>query len=242
MKTRCIVVDDEPLARELLASYLDKIENIELAATCSNAMEAYQWIKDKKIDLMFLDINMPQITGLEFLRSLSHPPKVIVVSAHKEYALEGFELDVVDYLLKPVPFSRMLKAIDKYFMLSAQTSLVAETPQFAEEEFIYLKENKKVMKVFLREIDYIEAMGEYCQVYVEGKRVIPKLTIKAMEELLTGKDFLRIHKSLIVPVRKISAFSATTVEINKKKELPIGRSYKNSVLHALQFNGKLQDG
>jgi DNA-binding LytR/AlgR family response regulator len=241
MKTRCLIVDDEPLARELIAGYIGKIDTLELVTTCSNAIEAYQVIKEKKIDLIFLDINMPQITGLEFIRSLSNPPKVIIVSAYREYALEGFELDVVDYLLKPVSMSRLLKSVDKYFMLSSKTNTVVETVSRSDDDFIYLKENKKVIKVHLHEIDYIEAMGEYCQVYIEGRRVIPKMSITAMEEMLSDKSFLRIHKSIIVPIRKITAFTASSIEINKKKELPIGRSYKTSVLHALQYSDKLQD-
>jgi len=241
MKTTCIIVDDEPLARDLIADYLGKIENMELVSVCRNAMEAYQVIKEKKVDLVFLDVNMPQISGLDFLRSLMNPPKVIIISAHREFALEGFELDVVDYLLKPVSFSRLLKAVDKYFILSAKNKFMGEDSLKPDESFLYLKENKKIIKVVFDEIDYIEAMGEYCQVFTQGKRIIPKMTIKAMEELLSEKEFVRIHKSIIVPIRKITAFTATTVEINKKKELPIGRSYKNSVLHALQFTGKLQD-
>lgn len=241
MKIRSIIVDDEPLARELISGYLEKIENIEMVAACGNAMEAFQIIKEKKIDLIFLDINMPQITGIDFVRSLSNPPKVIIITAHKEYALEGFELDVIDYLLKPVSFSRLLKAIDKFYSHTNNANPVLEGSSRKEEEFIYLKENKKVIKVFLTEIDYIEAMGEYCQVFVEGRRIIPKISIKTMEDMLSEKEFIRIHKSIIVPFKKITAFSASTIEINKKKELPIGRSYKNSVLHALQYNGKLQE-
>lgn len=241
MKTRCIIVDDEPLARELIAEYLDKIDTLELVAQCVNAMDAFQVLKEKNIDLIFLDVNMPQITGVEFIRSLRNPPKVIIISAHKEYALEGFELDVVDYLLKPVSFSRLLKAIDKYFMLSNLSIQSFGSEQESQEEFIYLKENKKVIKVILNEIDYIEAMGEYCQVFVEGRRIIPKMSIKNFEELLLDKFFIRIHKSLIVPIKKVTAFSASTIEINKKKELPIGRSYKNAVLHALHYNGKVQE-
>jgi DNA-binding LytR/AlgR family response regulator len=241
MKIRCINVDDEPLARELIAGYIGKIDNLELIANCSNVLEAFQVLKEKKVDLIFLDINMPQISGIEFLRSLSNPPKVIFITAHKEYALEGFELDVVDYLLKPVSFSRLLKAIDKFYNLSNNSVQTVAGDKSTEQDFVYLKENKKILKVLLNEIDYIEAMGEYCQVYVEGRRIIPKMSIKSMEDLLSGKDFLRIHKSIIVPVKKISAFSASTIEINKKKELPIGRSYKNAVIHALKYTGKLQE-
>jgi len=212
-----------------------------LIANCSNVLEAFQVLKEKKVDLIFLDINMPQISGIEFLRSLSNPPKVIFITAHKEYALDGFELDVVDYLLKPVSFGRLLKAIDKYYSLANNSVQTHGVERNSEQEFIYLKENKKIIKVLLDEIDYIEAMGEYCQVFIEGRRIIPKMSIKSMEELLADKEFIRIHKSVIVPVKRISAFSATTIEINKKKELPIGRSYKNAVLHALKYNGKLQD-
>ncbi|MCF8362753.1 MAG: LytTR family DNA-binding domain-containing protein [Prolixibacteraceae bacterium] len=242
MKTRCIIVDDEPLARELISGYLNKIDAIELVAQCMNAMEAFQVLKEKSIDLIFLDVNMPQISGVDFIRSLSNPPKVIFISAHKEYAHEGFELDVVDYLLKPVAFGRLLKAVDKYFMLAKrEMNILGGENARKEEEFIYLKENKKVIKVILNEIHYIEAMGEYCQVFVEDGRIIPKLSIKNFEEILANKDFVRIHKSIMVPLKKITAFSASTIEIAKLKELPIGRSYKKSVLHALEYHGKLQE-
>lgn len=241
MKTRCIIVDDEPLARDLIAGYLRKIDTVELVAQCGNAMEAFQVLKEKVIDLIFLDVNMPQITGIDFIRSLRNPPKVIIISAHKEYALEGFELDVVDYLLKPVSFSRLLKAVDKYYIVSNKSIQLQAGKSEKDEEFIYLKENKKVIKVILNEVDYIEAMGEYCQVYIEGRRIIPKMSIKNFEELLADKQFIRIHKSIMVPLKKVTAFSASTIEINKKKELPIGRSYKKSVLHALEYNGKVQE-
>ncbi len=241
MKTNCIVVDDEPLARELIVGYLKNIEGLELIGQCGNAIEAFQLVKEKKVDLIFLDINMPQISGFEFIRSLSSPPKVIIISAYKEYALEGFELDVVDYLLKPVSFSRLLKAVDKYLMMHKKPSLIENASNQNNETFLYLKENKKVIKVVLSEIDYIEAMGEYCQVFVDGRRVITKLSIKCFEDTLDPNEFIRIHKSIIVPLKKITAFSASAIEINRKKEFAIGRSYKMTVLHALQYNEKLQE-
>jgi DNA-binding LytR/AlgR family response regulator len=235
-------VDDEPLARDLISGYLEKIDNIELVAKCENAMEAFQLLKEKNVDLIFLDVNMPQISGVDFIRSLSNPPKVIIISAHKEYALEGFELDVVDYLLKPVSFSRLLKAVDKYFMLTKEKTNIHGSENIRkDDEFIYLKENKKVIKVVLNEIQYIEAMGEYCQVFVDDRRIIPKLSIKNFEDILTNKDFIRIHKSIMIPLKKVTAFSASTIEIAKLKELPIGRSYKKSVLHALEYHGKMQE-
>lgn len=241
MKTKCMIVDDEPLARELISGYVSKIDQLELVQCCSNAMEAFQILKTKKIDLVFLDINMPQMTGIDFLRSLKNPPKVIIITAYKEYALEGFELDVIDYLLKPVSFSRLLKAVDKYFMTSDQKTLLNNTDNNNIEDFIYLKENKKVIKVLINDIDYIEAMGEYCQVYAGERRIIPKMSIKSLEELFAEKSFIRIHKSFVVPLKRISAFSASSIEINREKELPIGRSYKNAVFHALQYHEKLQD-
>ena len=183
MKTKCLLIDDEPIAREIIADYVKNIENMELVSECSNAMEGFSILREKKIDLIFLDINMPQISGIDFIKSLTHPPKIIIISAHKEFALEGFELDVVDYLLKPVSFSRFLKAMDKYYLLSKPgISLQGDNRRESEEEFIYLKENKKVIKVYLKEIDYIEAMGKYLQVIIDDRRIIPKMSIKTFED------------------------------------------------------------
>jgi DNA-binding LytR/AlgR family response regulator len=234
-----MIVDDEPLACELMRGHIEKLENFEIVADCHNAMKALSVLREKHVDLIFMDIQMPQITGIEFLKTLKHPPKVIFTTAYREYALEGFELDVVDYLLKPITFERFLKSVNKYYqMCQDQVQVVpnATSEKVMEDSFIYVKENKKVIKVYLSEIRYIEGLSEYVQIYTEKRKIITKTSMALMEEKLPTENFLRIHKSYIVPVNKIEAFTANTIEIHGK-ELPIGRNFKNAVLNALNFTG-----
>ncbi|MCG6188066.1 LytR/AlgR family response regulator transcription factor [Maribellus maritimus] len=244
MKTKCLVIDDEPLARDLMRSHIEKLENFEIVEECSDAMKALNALQKYSVDLMFMDIQMPQITGIEFLKTLKHPPKVIITTAYREYALDGFELDVVDYLLKPITFERFLKSVNKYYQVS-QEDLIAEQPVNAnvqnEEAFIYVKENKKVIKIHLNEIMYVEGLSEYVQIYTDSKKIITKTSMTNMEEKLPDSGFIRIHKSYIVSVQKIEAFTSSSIEL-PGKELPIGRSYKNSVLEVLHSQGNVQVG
>lgn len=239
MKTKCLIVDDEPLARELIRGHVEKLENFEIVAECSDAMKALNVLRERSVDLIFMDIQMPQITGIEFLKTLKHPPKVIITTAYREYALEGFDLDVVDYLLKPITFERFLKSVNKFYQMNQDdVQLITTVPaeKMGEEAFIYIKENKKVVKVYLSEIRYIEGLSEYVQVFTDKKKIITKTSLSQMEEKLPAEGFLRIHKSYIVSTGKIEAFTANTIEI-QGKELPIGRSFKNAVLSALNFTG-----
>ena len=239
MKTKCLVIDDEPLARDLIRSHIEKLENFEVVAECGDAMKALQELRNHEVDLMFMDIQMPQITGIEFLKTLKHPPKVIITTAYREYALEGFELDVVDYLLKPITFERFIKSINKYFQISqeeTQNVSTISTSLPVEDAFIYVKENKKVIKLHLNEILYVEGLSEYVQIYTEKKKIITKTSMTNMQEKLPDTAFMRIHKSYIVSMAKIEAFTSHSIDV-PGKELPIGRSYKNSVLETLQYNG-----
>lgn len=241
MKTKCLIVDDEPLARELIRGHVEKLENFEIVAECSDAMKALNVLREKQVDLVFMDIQMPQITGIEFLKTLKHPPKVIITTAYREFALEGFELDVVDYLLKPITFERFLKSVNKYYQMNQEEVQVItgnSGDKASDESFIYVKENKKVVKVYLSEIKYIEGLSEYVQVYTDKRKIITKTSMAQMEEKLPGESFLRIHKSFIVSLNKIEAFTANTIEI-QGKELPIGRSFKNAVISALNFSGTI---
>ena len=241
MKTKCLIVDDEPLARDLIRGHVEKLENFDIVAECSDAMKALNVLREKQVDLMFMDIQMPQITGIEFLKTLKHPPKVIITTAYREYALEGFELDVVDYLLKPITFERFLKSVNKYYqMIQDDVKLIPNigAEKMTEESFIYAKENKKVVKLYLSEIRYIEGLSEYVQIFTDKKKIITKTSMSQMEEKLPNKKFLRIHKSYIVSLGRIEAFTANTIEI-QGKELPIGRSFKNGVLSALNYSGPI---
>lgn len=239
MKTKCIVVDDEPLARDLIRSHLDKLDNFEIVAECGDAMKALQELRRNHVDLMFMDIQMPQITGIEFLKTLKQSPKVIITTAYREYALDGFELDVVDYLLKPITFERFLKSINKFYQTAQE-----ERPQpggsqpvrGTDEPFVYVKENKKVIKLQLDEILYVEGLSEYVQIYTSKRKIITKVSMTQMQEKLPGSGFIRIHKSFIVSIPKIEAFTSHSIEI-RGKELPIGRSYKNQVQEVLNFKG-----
>ena len=242
MKTNCLIIDDEPLARDLIRSHIKKLDNFELVAECGDAMKALHELRSHDVDLMFMDIQMPQITGIEFLKTLKNPPKVIITTAYREYALEGFELDVVDYLIKPITFERFLKSVNKYYQIAqddtAFPGVQSTESNSVEDPFIYVKENKRVIKVRLDEILYVEGLSEYVQIYTGKRKIITKTSMTNMEEKLPTDDFIRIHKSFIVALSKIEAFTAHSIEV-PGKELPIGRSYKNSVLEALQYNGSI---
>lgn len=238
MKTRCLIIDDEPLARELMKDHVSKLDDFELVGVCCNAMEALTALHNTKVDLMFLDIQMPQISGIEFLKTLKNHPKVIFTTAYREYALDGFELDVVDYLLKPITFERFLKSINKYYHTKGDAVQVVDGKSGYDEAFIYVKENKMVKKILLKEIFYIEGYSEYVRIYIDDKRIVTKASLTELEKKLPQDKFLRIHKSYIVSVTQITAFSASVIEV-KSKELPIGRNYKNGVMKALNYTGSV---
>jgi DNA-binding LytR/AlgR family response regulator len=233
-KIRCLVVDDEPLAIKLISSHIQQIEALEIMGSCKNALQALEILRKEQIDLMFLDIHMPQISGIDFLRTLTHPPKVILTTAYREYALDGFELDVVDYLLKPISFERFLKSVNKYFERMEKPVLFnSGTRPLPNEDFILIKDNKTIFKILLKDILYIEAFGEYMKIHTSDKIHLSRETMHEMVKKLPPAHFLRVHKSYIVPVRKITAFSAFSVHI-QNQEIPIGRSYKDAVREVLQ--------
>lgn len=241
MKTKCLIIDDEPLARDLIRNHIEKLDNFEIVGECGDAMKALQVLRTQPVDLMFMDIQMPQITGIEFLKTLKNPPKVIITTAYRQYALEGFELDVVDFLLKPITFERFLKSVNKYFQVTQDNgvngvAIPAAAPH--EDAFIYVKENKRVIKLLLKEILYVEGLSEYVKIYTGSKRIITKTSMTNMEEKLPDDGFMRIHKSYIVSLNKIEAFTSTSIEVNGK-ELPVGRSYKNRVSQVLHAGGSV---
>lgn len=237
MAIKCIIVDDEPLAIEVIESYIDRITDLEIVAKCKNALTAFELLQKEKVDLIFLDIQMPKLTGLDFLKSLKYPPKVILTTAYRDYALEGYELDVVDYLLKPISFERFLKAVSKVYDVNTTTE--EEKDAIPEsEEYIYLKADKKMVKVRLHEILYIESLKDYVRVSTSNKDVITHQKISYLEEKLPEECFLRIHRSFIVALRKIETYSASTIEV-PGKELPIGRMYKEQVLERLNSEHQL---
>jgi len=236
MKTRCIIVDDEPLAIEAIQMHVEKFDDLRLVATCLDAYQAFNVLNKKKIDLMFLDIQMPEITGLDFIRSLKNPPKVILTTAYREYAIQAFDLNVVDYLLKPISFDRFMQAIHKYYELCNSDILVPDEGdhgQEADTKHIYVRSDKKNVKIRYDEILYIESIKDYVKIVCKNRMVISKLLISEVEEKLPSNLFLRIHRSYIVYIPNIEAFSSTHIDV-PGKELPIGRNYKNEVLKTLR--------
>lgn len=240
MKKRCLIVDDEPLARKVIKSHLKDFSDIEIAGECENALQAGEFLRKEKIDLMFLDIEMPKISGFEFLKSVKNPPKIIVVTAYRNYALKSYEYDVVDYLLKPVSFERFYKAVNKFFKQLKQSEIEVMTDDNLSETntFVYLNEDKTIHKFFLKDILYIESYREYIKVHTFENAVLTKMSITKIEEQLKDFDFIRIHKSFVVSVAKIKAFNARTIFITDQ-ELPIGRTYKNEVMKKLKYDADL---
>lgn len=234
MKTRCLLVDDEPIAVDIIRNHIGKLDNLEIVGVCGNAVEAFEFLREKPVDLIFLDIQMPKITGMDFLRTLKNPPKVIIVSAYREYALEGFELDVLDYLLKPVSFERFLKAIDKYYHQAGKSSFPAGMPADTENSspFIWVRADRKNQKIALDQIRYIEGLKDYVKIYLEDQMIISKASMKEMEEKLPDDRFIRIHRSYLVSVSRIQAYTQEHVEVDRNI-LPIGTSYKAAVMQQL---------
>ena len=227
-----IIVDDEPLAQDILETYLKKIPQIELIAKCDNAFEANDVIKAQDVDLMFLDINMPQLTGTEFLKGLKDPPVTIFTTAYPNYALEGFELNALDYLVKPISTDRFLTACNRAIE-QAELKQKANAGEVVEEksgaDFFFVKADKKLVRVNLADIVYIEGLKDYVIIRMPDDRVITLQTMKSLDERLPNADFQRIHRSYIVNVNRIEALHGNMVEVKEKGKttsLPVGKSYR----------------
>ena len=234
MKLRCLLIDDEPPALKVLQAHIAQLHDLEIVGLCLNAVEAIRVLRQKKVDVMFLDIKMPMIIGTEFLRNLSHPPKVIFVTAYRDYAVEGFELDAVDYLVKPVSFERFLKAVDRLQRNGAVTDLPEEkTYQPNPNAFVYVKADKTMHKIFVNDILYLESWKDYVKLFFPGGRhLLIKQSISSMENLLSEHQFLRVHRSYIISLDKISGYTSASVKM-QQTEIPIGRLYKQTVMRSL---------
>jgi DNA-binding LytR/AlgR family response regulator len=236
MAIKCVIVDDEPLAIEIVESYVGRIEQLQLIGTFRNAIQAFAFLQQQSVDLIFLDIQMPKLSGIDFLRTLKNPPKVIFTTAFRDYALDGFELEVVDYLLKPIPFERFLKAVGKVMQQPPSlTQASVQKSETAPDDYVYFKVDKRMVKTKMTDVLYIESIKDYVKVRTAEKEIITQQKISYLEESLPRQQFLRIHRSFIVNVDKIDAYSATEVEIGKLS-IPIGRNYKNDVMKALAKN------
>lgn len=238
---KCLIVDDEPLARELMEAYVSRIEELKLVKSCGNALEAFTFIQQRPVDLIFLDIEMPQITGIELLRSLKDKPRVILTTAYREYAFEAYDLDVVDYMLKPISFDRFLRGIAKIKQLK-QTTVTLDEGNAIEsfnDAYLYLKENREMVKVFLKDIVYIESLRDYVRVKTSKQEVITYQKISYLEQKLPQNKFIRVHRSFIIAMDKVISFTPATVKVNII-DIPIGRNYKNVTLKMLMQHNVLQ--
>ena len=243
MTIRCLAVDDEPLALDIIESYVSKLPFLKLVRTCSSATEAMQVLQEEQVDLMFLDIEMPELTGIQFLNILKHQPLIIFTTAYPDYALEGFNQDAVDYLLKPIPFDRFLKAVTKaQARLQQHNGKPAEAPaapavpqQPAEHEFMFVKADYKTVRVDFRDILWIEGLKDYIIIQTRDQKIITLLSMnKAMEKLPESK-FMRVHRSFIVALQKIDSIEKSRIRIGSK-EIPIGEVYKDQFLKWVEEN------
>ena len=262
MKLRCLIVDDEPPAIKVLLSYLENMDNLELVGTCFNALGAMQVLKQHPVDLIFLDIKMPRLLGTEFIRTLRNPPKVIFTTAHKDYALEGFDLDAVDYLLKPFSFERFIRAVNKASAddgaappdegLAGPNASVSFANGAAANgatangatvlphggSFLYFRVDRKMVRVELDEIIYIESLKDYSRIVrTAQKPLVMKKPISSIEEMLPENRFIRIHRSFIVSIQKITAYTQHDIEIGGL-ELPIGKLYRHQLSKLAQAGVK----
>lgn len=227
----CIAIDDEPLALQLIAEYASKINFLNLQKTFTDPDEAKAWLQQNEVDLLFLDIQMPDINGVQFYKSLAKKPHVIFTTAYSEYAVEGFNVDAIDYLLKPFEYDRFLKSVYK-----AKEYLEFLSNQELQMASIFIKVDYQLMKINLKEIELIEGLDDYIRIYVKPKPVLALMTLKSIQEKLPSQEFVRVHRSYIVPVSKIESFGRNKVKINGK-EIPIGSSYGDVYQQLLSSKG-----
>lgn len=237
MEVRAIIIDDEPLARNVIREYARKLPSLNIVGECNDAICAHQIMQNNMVDLLFLDINMPKLSGIDFLKTLINPPLVILTTAYSEYAMEGFELNVTDYLKKPFSFERFCKAFFKAEELISLKNLANNNSIQIEKSnnFIFIKSDKKTIKINIPDIFYIEGLGDYIKIYFSDKKIVSNLSMKKIENLLPKDDFYRIHKSFIISINKIDSIEGNLVKINNTK-LPIGNSFRqNFMLHIKNF-------
>lgn len=220
---RCVIVDDEPMAREILASYIEKTANLQLIKSCKNASEALVFMQENEVDVYFLDINMPEISGLSLAKIINKKAQIIFTTAYRDYAVDGFDLMAADYLLKPISYDRFLAAVEKVNPIKDSKN---------NNHFMFVRADRKMVKIDFKSILYIESLSDYVKIFTSKKSIITRETISNLEQKLEGKSFIRIHRSFIVSFDKITSYTNEFIEIDKKA-LPISRSYKESVLQKL---------
>ena len=228
---KCIITDDEPLARKGLQGYIEKIDFLQLTGVCEDAIQLNSLLKQQSTDLLFLDIEMPYVTGIDFLKNTPQPPKVIFTTAYEQYAIKGYELDVLDYLLKPISFERFLKAANKAYDYFAGTNA-------QEASYLFIKTDNKLEKVNLEELLFVEAMENYVALYTADKKMITHSTLKALQEKLPGAQFIQPHKSYLVNIQCIQSIEGNILHIGGKYQIPISKYQKDEVMERI-VNNKL---
>ena len=235
-KIKCLIIDDEPPAQVVLKKYIEQVNALELAGACDNAMDAISFLQSEPVELLFLDIEMPGLLGTNFIRTINNPPKVIFTTAYREYAVEGFELNAVDYLLKPISFDRFITAVNKVLQLNFQPTnknLQGNEPTNEQgHPFLYLRADRKMVKILFDEILFIESLKDYIKIVTIHKTIVSRQSISSLENMLPKDTFLRIHRSYIISINKIDSFNGETIDI-AKNELPIGRLFKHDVSNQL---------
>lgn len=235
MKLKCIITDDEPIARKGLQSYVERIDFLELVGVCEDAIQLNNQLKSQQADLLFLDIEMPYMTGIELLNSLSNPPKVIITSAYAEYAIKGYDLEVSDYLLKPISFERFLKAVNKVYdqLISSQTPVV--------QDYLFVKTSLKLEKIRFNDMRFIEGVENYVAIYTSDGKIITHTTLRTILQKLPPERFVQVHKSYLVNIDKIDSIEGNLLGIGKNK-IPLSRTYKETALEIILKNKLLKDG
>ena len=235
MTIKTLIVDDEPVALDILENYIQRLDTLALVGRFTSPSKAFQYLQTAPVDLLFLDINMPNLNGIELLRSLTHPPKVIFTTAYDDYAMLGYELNIIDYLLKPIAYPRFLKALNKVIQLDIMPiqNVTLNTPQ--EAPYIFVQADKKMTKVLLSDILYIESIGNYLKIHTKEKLITTYASLTYMEEKLPKKQFVRIHRSFIIALAQLTAYTATNVDI-ANQTLPISRNYKLRFLELVEAN------
>ena len=235
MKLKCIITDDEPIARKGLQSYVERIDFLELVGVCEDAIQLNKQLKSQQADLLFLDIEMPYMTGIELLNSLSNPPKVIITSAYAEYAIKGYDLEVSDYLLKPISFERFLKAVNKVYdqLISSQTPVV--------QDYLFVKTSLKLEKIRFNDMRFIEGVENYVAIYTSDGKIITHTTLRTILQKLPPERFVQVHKSYLVNIDKIDSIEGNLLGIGKSK-IPLSRTYKEAALEIILKNKLLKDG
>ncbi len=233
-KIQCIIVDDERVAREILEQHLAKISRMDVVASCKNVPEAFDVMNSKKVDLIFLDINLPEVSGLSFARSINQQVKIIFTTAYREYAVDGFNLQVVDYLLKPISFERLMQAVSK-FLHEAHTPDQghADSIEMEKNDYIFVRADRKMVKINFSDILFVESLSDYVKIHLKDKHIVTRETIGSFEARLPQKDFIRAHRSYLVAISHIDAFTHEDLHIGPH-EIPISRSYKQEVLERLE--------